>query len=122
MDIKEKVITHYTVHFTEKDVTLIESVLRDVVPGVNKESIFSNRAGGFAKTLSMLSAIQDSALYNKNLTYRDRDMLQDLAEYLCTFEVRFPDDPRFQQVDDLWKSIVSVRENMFDESCFFERL
>ena len=122
MDIKERVVTHYTVHFTDEDVTLVESVLRDVVPCVNKESIFSDRAPGFAKALAMLSAIQESALYNRNLNYRDRDMLQDLANYLCTFEVRFPDDPRFQQVDDLWKSVLSVRENMFDETVYFERL
>lgn len=122
MEIKERVITHYTVHFSEEDVAIIESVLKDVCPFVDRNNIFSNRAGGFAKTLGMLAAVQDSALYSKDLNYRDRNMLQDLAEYLCTFEVRFPDDPRFQQVDDLWHSIISVRENMFDETCFFERL
>lgn len=121
MEIKEKVVTHYSVHFTQEDVTLIQSVLQDVCPRVDNKTIFSDRAGGFAQTLSMLAAIQDSAHYNRNLTYRDKDTIQDLTEYLCTFEVRYPDDPRFQAVDDLWKSLQDVKDKMYSEISFYER-
>ena len=109
MEIKEKTIIRHSFHFTQEDLELIVSIIRDVWSFADVNLLITEYDMGFGTILGMLRRIRESVMNRNDLTCEDDKYLDALTDLLCTFEVRYENDQRLDAAREIRRTIAKIR-------------